>query len=66
LLEAPAELAAINKYHEANVTTRNAYNAVVAAFNKMLVEETIVYDLKLAAPTAEYKYEIARNRRYEE
>ena len=50
----------------ANVVLGDAYKSVVAALNKTLMAETIVYDLKFDSPAEEFKHELARNRSYEE
>jgi tetratricopeptide (TPR) repeat protein len=50
----------------ANVVLGDAYKSVVAALNKTLMAETIVYDLKFDSPADEFKHELARNRSYEE
>lgn len=59
-------LAAAGNYQEANALLNNAYQSVVAALNKMLMAETIVYDLKFDSPQEEFQHELARNRSYEE
>ena len=59
-------LAASGNHKEANTVLGDAYKTVVGALNRMLMAETIVYDQKFETPAEEYKYELARNRNYEE
>lgn len=59
-------LAASGNHKEANTVLGDAYKTVVNALNRMLMAETIVYDQKFDTPADEYRYELARNRNYEE
>ena len=59
-------LASGGEQHEANLLLNKAYRTVVLALNSMLAAQTIVYDLKFASPNEEFKYELARNRSYDE
>lgn len=59
-------LAGSGEQHEANILLNKAYRIVVSALNSMLAAQTIVYDLKFASPNEEFKYELARNRSYDE
>jgi hypothetical protein len=59
-------LAAAGNHKEANAVLGEAYKNVIGALNRMLMAETIVYDQKFETPAEEYKYELARNRNYEE
>jgi hypothetical protein len=59
-------LAASGSHKEANAVLNDAYKTVVAALNRILMAETIVYDQKFDTPADEYRYELARNRNYEE
>lgn len=64
--EKAESLAAAGNYKDANGILNDAYKSIVAALNKMLMAETIVYDLKFDSPADELKHELARNRSYEE
>lgn len=66
MVEKADDLIVSGKQHEANMVLTNAYRMVVTALNKMLAAATIVYDLTFASPMDEYRYEVARNRSYEE
>lgn len=59
-------LAAAGNHKDANFLLDDAYKAVVVSLNRMLMAETIVYDQKFDSPAEEYKFELARNRSYEE
>ncbi|OWW21291.1 hypothetical protein [Noviherbaspirillum denitrificans] len=59
-------LAASGNHKDANAALGEAYKTVVGALNRTLMAETIVYDQKFDTPSDEYKYELARNRNYEE
>lgn len=59
-------LAAGGDHKNANAVLGDAYKAVVGALSRMLMAETIVYDLKFESPADEFKHELARNRSYEE
>ncbi|HYD62680.1 MAG TPA: hypothetical protein VEC35_20160 [Noviherbaspirillum sp.] len=59
-------LAASGDHKEANAVLNDAYKAVVSSLNRMLMAETIVYDQKFDTPADEFRYELARNRNYEE
>jgi hypothetical protein len=59
-------MAASGNHKEANMVLGDAYKAVVGALNRMLMAETIVYDQKFDTPADEFRYELARNRNYEE
>ena len=59
-------LAAAGNHKDANAMLGDAYKAVVGALNRMLMAETIVYDQKFDTPADEFRYELARNRNYEE
>lgn len=59
-------LAAGGDHRNANAVLGDAYKAVVAALSRMLMAETIVYDLKFDTPADEFKHELARNSSYEE
>lgn len=59
-------LAASANHKEANATLNDAYKVVITALNRMLMAQTIVYDLKFDSPAAEFQHELARNRSYEE
>lgn len=59
-------LAAAGNHKDANSVLGDAYKAVVGALNRTLMAETIVYDHKFETPAEEYKYELSRNKNYEE
>lgn len=59
-------LAGSGNHKDANVVLGDAYKNVVAALNKLLMAETIVYDQKFDTPAEEFQHELARNRSYEE
>ena len=66
VLAQAAELAAANRYIQANALLQDAYNSVVTALNRMLMAKTIVYDQNFSSPADEYRHELARNRNYED
>ena len=59
-------LAAGGNHKDAAALLNDAYKAIVASLNHMLMAETIVYDQKFAGPSEEFQHELARNRSYEE
>lgn len=66
MLDKAEGLAAGANHKEANAILNEAYKTVVATISKMLMAETIVYDLKFDSPADEFQHELARNRSYEE
>jgi hypothetical protein len=66
MVEKAEALAGSGNHKDANVLLGDAYKNVVAALNKMLMAETIVYDQKFNTPAEEFQHELARNRSYEE
>lgn len=66
MVEKADALIAAGNQHEANLLLNDAYKIAVAALNKMLTSETLVYSLKFDTPAEEFQYELARNRSYEE
>ncbi|HEY0845482.1 MAG TPA: hypothetical protein VGE12_08945 [Noviherbaspirillum sp.] len=65
-MEKAEALAASGNHKDANGILNDAYKSVVAALNRMLMSETIVYDNKFDSPADEFRNELARNRSYEE
>lgn len=59
-------LAGAANHKEANAVLNDAYKTVVGAISRMLMAETIVYDMKFDTPADEFNYELARNRSYED
>jgi tetratricopeptide (TPR) repeat protein len=59
-------LIAIGNHHEAHVLLNSAHLIVVSTLNRMLMAQTIVYDLKFESPAEEFRYEVARNIGFEE
>ncbi|MEO5660035.1 MAG: hypothetical protein ABIQ90_09580 [Polaromonas sp.] len=59
-------LIANGNQHEANVVLNSTYEVVFSTLNKILAGETILYGLKLDTKSDEFRYEMARNRSYEE
>jgi hypothetical protein len=47
--------------HEAHVLLNGAHLIVVSTLNKMLMSQTIVYDLKFDSPADEFQHELAKN-----
>jgi hypothetical protein len=47
--------------HEAHVLLNSAHLIVVSTLNKMLMSQTIVYDLKFDSPADEFQHELAKN-----
>lgn len=66
MVDRAESLAATGNHKDANVILNDAYKSIVAALNKMLMSETIVYDNKFDSPADEFRHELARNRSYEE
>ncbi len=54
------------RYDEANKILANAQRMVTGALGALLDNETVVYDKNFATPAAEYEYEVARYKSYEE
>ncbi len=66
-LMAKAEMLAANGNHkDANTALGEAYQAVVSSLTGMLMATTIVYDQKFATQADEFRFELARNRSYED
>jgi hypothetical protein len=59
-------LIASGNQHEAHLILKSAHLLVVSTLNKMLMSETIVYDLKFESPQEEFQHELARNMGLEE
>ena len=59
-------LLATGHQQEANRLLSEAHQIVVAALNRMLAAETIVYELKFDTPAEEFRHELARNQSLEE
>lgn len=59
-------LVASGNQREANVVLNHAHRIVVSTLNKMLMSETIVYDLKFETPADEFQHELAKNLGLEE
>lgn len=66
MMEKAEALAAGGNHKDANALLNGAYKELVASLNRMLLAETIVYDLKFDTPADEFRHELARNRSYEE
>lgn len=49
------------RQHEAHVLLNSAHLIVVSTLNKMLMSQTIVYDLKFDSPADEFQHELAKN-----
>ena len=47
--------------HEAHVLLNSAHLIVVSTLNKMLMSQTLVYDLKFDSPADEFQHELAKN-----
>lgn len=60
------KLARAERYEEANALLQQAYAAVVAALNGLLMAQTIVYDQQFATVADEFRHELARARSYED
>ncbi len=54
------------RYEEANKALSGAQRMVTRALGALLDNETVVYDKSFATPAAEYEYEVARYKSYEE
>ena len=54
------------RYEEANKALAAAQRMVTRALGALLDNETVVYDKSFATPAAEYEYEVARYKSYEE
>ncbi len=54
------------RYEEANKLLANAQRMVTRALGALLDNETVVYDKNFATPAAEYEYEVAHYKSYEE
>jgi hypothetical protein len=52
--------------HEAHVLLNSAHLIVVSTLNKMLMSQTVVYDLKFDSPADEFQHELAKNMGLEE
>lgn len=66
MLDKAEALAAGSKHKEANAVLGDAYKTVVGALSRMLMAQTIVYDMKFDTPADEFRHELARNRSYED
>lgn len=58
--------AEVNKYAEAVELLKKAQEPLILALNKMMKDQTVVYDLKFANAKQEYEYEVSRFASYEE
>lgn len=65
-IERAASLASAGKHAEANGLLNGAYKTIVGTINRMLSAETIVYDQKFESPAEEFRFELARNRSFED
>ncbi len=54
-------LIASGQQHEAHVLLNSAHLIVVSTLNKMLMSQTLVYDLKFDSPADEFQHELAKN-----
>ena len=54
------------RYEEANKALSGAQRMVTRALGALLDNETVVYDKSFATPAAEYEYEVARYKSYED
>ena len=59
-------LTASGNHPEAHILLNSAHLIVVSTLNRMLMAQTIVYDLKFDSPAEEFRYEVARNIGFEE
>lgn len=58
--------AEVNKYEDAVEMLKKAQEPLILALNKMLKDQTVVYDLKFANAKEEYEYEVSRYNSYQE
>jgi hypothetical protein len=59
-------LLASGQEHDAHVLLQSAHLLVVSTLNKMLMSQTLVYDLKFDTPADEFQHELAQNLGLEE